>query len=281
MSFATVLKEGLSLALVTVLLYLTAGAYSFGYQDQFGFTYLSLGVEDLVVTSRPMMIQFVLSVLSVTLAWAIFRGLVRRYAPSLVGTMYLLLPITLVVALLISSINLQDFSRLDHQTFWMLFGYYSFEILRLAIIRGYPIPMRQLADHLAQLRIIQMGTGAFLFLLLAFDLGVVDAIKQQSFDFCPRKDNADWVVVQLAGDIIVCAEADIGNKLIYRRFHYLKIKDGPDSIILENKGFAPRCIGMPKNLHDWNIFERSHCGSNRGQPKRPSDPRNSQGKTSI
>lgn len=252
-SLINILKDGLLFAFFTVMLYLVAGSYSFGYQDQFGFTYLSLGVEDLVISSRAVVVQFVLAVLSVTFAWAIFRISFSRLSPSLAETMFSSFPVALICVFLSTGVRIHDFDRVDPHSGWILGAYYGLELLCVAIRRRRPRLMHRLENHLGEVRVVQLGAGAFLVLLLAFDLGILSAVNQREFSFCPRKDNADWVEVQLTGDVVVCAEADIAKQLIYRRFHYVKLKDGPDSIIFETRSFVPRCIGVPKNPSEWSV----------------------------
>jgi len=262
---AALLREGIALALITVLLYLTAGAIAFGYQDQFGFTYLSLGLEDLVISSRAMILQLVLAPLALVLVWAILRAAIPKVSLSLTGLMFLALPLAIVFAFWLTTFRTVDLLHFNIDIYLTLVGYYALELIWWAAHRGWPKFAKQIDTERVALRLIQACAGALSLLLLAFNLGVAEAEGQTSFAFCPKDAvGVESVMVQMTDEVLVCAEVDVIKRLVYSRFRYVKIGDSGDEsklggVVLETRTFSPRCIGVPRNRGAWTPMEMRNC----------------------
>jgi hypothetical protein len=231
------------LAGLTILLYLTAGAYQLGYQDQFDFTYISLGIEDLVGSSRTFLIPLVIAfTCSVTGALAA-SVVVKRPRNTIFTLAVSAFPIVLTLTLAIMYANPVDFWRVDRAT-WVFLGlFYVFEAA-ISVPAGRRWRAR-IGKRIAGIRTIQGLVTTVLVVLLAYDMGVIEASHQRRYELCSTP-GVTSVVVQVADDVIVCAEADLTAKLVYSRFFYLKIGEGEAPVSLRIIEFQPKQIGVPR-----------------------------------
>jgi hypothetical protein len=265
-SAASLQREGIVLAIITVLLYLTAGAMAFGYQDQFGFTYLSLGLEDLVILSREIVVQLALAPLALVLLWTLLRSATPRLSLSLTEMMFLGLPVAVLIAFTLTTFRSGDLLNFTSDVYLSLSGYYILELVWWATRLSWLKSLRFLANERFGLRLIQAGAGALSLFLLAFNIGVAEAEQQTSYSFCPKDAvGVESVMVQMTDEVLVCAEADVAKRLVFSRFRFAKIGEADGGakaapVVLEVRPFAPRCIGVPRNRATWTSLQLKNCG---------------------
>ena len=83
------------------MIYLAAGSYQLGYQETFGFTYLSIGVEDLTWTFKNFVTPIPMAVVFVLIFALVFRYVagIFRSPVSVAWAAFPLFPLAAIVSL--------------------------------------------------------------------------------------------------------------------------------------------------------------------------------------
>ena len=217
------LSETLAIAYATGLIYMMAGAFEFGREDQFNFTYISLGLEDIVYAIRQLVVPLAytagLTLALSFLAMFLFKTSERN---SLVNAIYLIAPLCLLPIL---CWRYGTFTILSRELVWLVLSYYLLDIFlwRLAYRLIRPTPFHIPVDQ--PFRIVQLGIGSLVLIVLAYNVGAHEAQNLTDIELCPQIGDVQSIVVERADDIVICARFDMVKRIAYTDFIYFKIPD--------------------------------------------------------
>jgi len=243
------LAEAAMLGLATATLYMLSAAVQLGYQDQFGFTYLTANVEGIAATVQFFILPLVCGmILAGLLALGTLRG--RRLASGgrsavLIERLLLVLPFTFMLAFWFITES-PAFLHVARNTLIVCAAYLGASpqvigpIMRL--LRAEPTQFRAVRRPLLW---GQALLGAVLLIFFGYDFGKANALHIGEVDVCLLTDDdpGERVVVQQTADVFVCARVDWTTREIFAEFTYVKL-DQDRSVRVKRVVFAPSAIGV-------------------------------------
>ena len=244
---ARFLTETVVLAYGTLLIYVTAGAYQLGYQDKFGLTYLSLGVEDLIDIMREF-IEFLVIIISMTIAASFVIMLVRKTSreSQLSSVVFLIAPISCSTMFYWSFGRHGRLVSIDPTTYWLVLAYYVLDVsiwswlFRVSGSTEFQVPVK------LYFRSLQVGVASLALTLITYSVGVIDALNKPEFEKCPIFQDKQSVLIQRTNDLAICAETDFSIKTIYANFFYFKVPASGSPQYFETVTFHPDQVGQRK-----------------------------------
>jgi hypothetical protein len=240
------LSEAVLLAFATAVVYLAAGSYQMGYQDTFGFTYLSIGVEDLTWTFKSFVIPIAIAVVFVLIFALLFRLVAGLFSfpVSVVWAAFPLFPLAAIVSLWIFYPQ-NIFLLVSRESIYLLILYYVIDPLVLRLLSWRFFQLRQARPTADHLHVGQVIVASMLFVAFAYDSGRREAICPDYVEICANMVAGEpaRLQVQRVGDLAVCAKVDWEKKWVYADFIYAKIDPKKPAQFLKKK-FDPQCIGV-------------------------------------
>lgn len=237
------LSETVAIAFATGLIYVMAGAYQLGYQDQFGFTYMSLGIEDIIEIMRRFLVPLLIG-LSATMFFSyIFMLLTKTKQNSrLTSVMFLLAPVC-VCGVFYWRFGYDHLYLIDKEMYWLILAYYLLDVsIWKALYRLSHSTVFRVPPDL-HFRIIQVATFSLFLVVLSYNIGIIYALTLEQMEKFPDVDGKQSVLVQRTNDITICAEVDFSKKIVYSNFVYFKLPSNgmPKSFRLVS--FHPTQVG--------------------------------------
>jgi hypothetical protein len=217
------LGETVTIAFVTGLIYVMAGAYQQGFQDAFGFTYISLDIKDVVEALRRLLIPLAIA-LSATLfiSYALMLLIKTNENHRLTSAMFLIAPVS-VCAIFYWWYGIGHLDSVDTEIYWLLGAYYIMDVsIWRALFRLSHSSMFQVPLDL-HFRIIQVAIFSLFLVVLTFSVGEIVARTLDVIERCPDFDGKSSVLVDRTNDIAVCAQADFDKKFLYSNFFYFRL----------------------------------------------------------
>ncbi|MBK1662558.1 hypothetical protein E2C05_23560 [Paracraurococcus ruber] len=243
------IAEAAILGIGTATLYMVSAAAQLGYQDQFGFTYLTANVEGIAATVQFFILPLVCGlILSGLLALATLRA-GRLAAPGgftrLAERLMLPLPLAFAAAFWLITES-PSFQHVARNTLIVLAAYWGASpILVGAAMRLLQAPPAQFAMARRPLLWGQALLGCVLLIFFSYDFGKANALHTGEVDVCePNDDEAeDWILVQQTLDVFVCARVDWETRQVFAEFLYMKL-DEDRTIRVRRIAFTPAAIGV-------------------------------------
>jgi hypothetical protein len=179
------LTETVAIAFVTGLIYIMAGAYQLGYQDQFGFTYISLGIEDISEIMRNLLVPLVIALAAtMSLSYILMLLIKTEESNRLTSVMFLIAPVS-VGSMCYWCYGRDRLNLIDVETYWLILAYYLLDVsIWKAVYRlSRPSPFRVPLD--LHFRIVQVGVFSLFLVVLTYDVGVINALNLEKIEQCP------------------------------------------------------------------------------------------------
>jgi len=249
------LAEAAMLGVATATLYMLSAAVQLGFQDQFGFTYLTANIEGIAATVQFFILPLVCGmILAGLLALATVRGR-RLTSPGSLATvlerLMLFLPLTFAAAfwLITESPSLLHIAR---NTLIVLGAYVGASPQLIGPV------MRRLQAEPSQFVAVrrpllwgQVLLGAVLLIFFGYDFGKTNALHIGEVDVCmlPEDDGGERVLLQQTADVFVCARVDWETREIFADFTYVKL-DQDRVVRVRRVVFTPSAIGVRAPLRD-------------------------------
>lgn len=243
------LAEAAMLGIATATLYMLSAATQLGFQDQFGFTYLTANIEGIAATVQFFILPLVCGmILAGLLALPTMRA--RRMASPgslavLLERLMLVLPLTFAAAfwLITESPSLLHIAR---NTLIVLVAYIGLSPQLIGpamrLLRAEPA---QFAAVRRPLLWGQAMLGAVLLIFFGYDFGRANALHIGEVDICVLSDDGtgDQVLLQQTADVFVCARVDWETREIFADFTYVKL-DQDRTMRVRRVAFTPSAIGV-------------------------------------
>jgi hypothetical protein len=232
------LGETVAIAFVTGLIYVMAGAYQQGFQDAFGFTYISLDIKDVVEALRRLLIPLLIALSGTIFISYVFMLFIKTNENNrLTSAMFLIAPVS-VCAIFYWWYGVGHLDYVDAEIYWLLGAYYIMDVsiwralYRLSHSSLFQVPLD------LHFRIIQVAIFSLFLVVLTYSVGEIVARTLDVIERCPDFDGKASVLVDRTNDIAVCAQADFEKRLLNNNFFYFKLPSNgtPESFRLVSFG---------------------------------------------
>jgi hypothetical protein len=243
------------LGIATATLYMLSAATQLGFQDQFGFTYLTANIEGIAVTVQFFILPLICGMILAGLAaLPTVRGRPLSSPGSLVTLLerlMLFLPLTFAAAfwLIIDSPSLLHVAV---NTLIVLGAYVGIspQVIGPAM-RWLQAEPSQFGAVRRPLLWGEAMLGAVLLIFFGYDFGRANALHIGEVDICllSEEDAGDKVLVQQTADVFVCARVDWDTREIFADFTYVKL-DQDRVMRVRRVAFIPSAIGVRKPLRE-------------------------------
>jgi hypothetical protein len=237
------MEEAILSAGAAAFIYLYAMAYQYGYQEPFGFLYLSLGPEKIVETVRPVLLYFVSAGVIALILSSLTRALLPGgYAFRVITSAFLVVPIIIWIGVL-------WFIRVDldggRDLLLLTALYFLVDRLLLEWIREwfgrYTQPLTT-----PTFRYVQIVIAGLMLVFIGYDQGKFDVLHMAEADLCPHpaNDRRDRIVAQETADTVVCVAIDRNTATVFREVAYFKFPDDGTPKIFTTIAFHPATFGV-------------------------------------
>jgi hypothetical protein len=221
------LNETIAIAFCSALTAAVAAAYQFGFQDPFGFTYISLGIEDIEAAMRDFLLPIVGAIAVALVIGYILASSIRlsesRYISDI---LFLLLPPAISIAFWIQMGDLSILNYLDASIPWILPAYYLLDISIWRALAKFLKGRMKVPEVGSYFRVAQVALCSVLVVAISYTHGRRDAYNIDYPTVCPSFGGSNFVLVQMTGSMAVCARADFEKSKVYQDVYYAQIPDG-------------------------------------------------------
>jgi hypothetical protein len=249
------LAEAVMLGIATATLYMIAAASQLGYQDQFGFTFLSVNVDSIAAVVQYFILPLVSgTIVAGLLALVTLHG--RRISreanvSTAIERLLLFLPLTF----------LATFTLITEHPAWMYLARNTFIVLAAFVAASPQVigpVMRWVRAEPSYFVAIrrpllwgQAILGAVLLIFFSYDFGKANALQIGEVDICLLGDDdpGDRIVVQQTAEVFVCARVDWATKQVFADFTYARL-DEDRNIGVRRVAFRPSAIGVRTPLEN-------------------------------
>jgi len=247
------LAEAVMLGIATATLYMIAAASQLGYQDQFGFTFLSVNVDSIAAVVQFFILPLVSGmIVAGLLALVTLRGRrISRDANAAISIerLMLILPVTFLL----------NFTLITEHPAWLHIARNTFIVLAAYIASSPQLIgpvmrwLRAEPTHFVAIRRPllwgQAILGAVLLIFFSYDFGRANALHIGEVDICllSEDDPGNRIVVQQTAEVFVCARVDWATKQVFADFTYARL-DEDRNIGVRRVVFTPSATGVRRPL---------------------------------
>lgn len=236
------------LAFITGLIYTIAGSYQLGYQDQFGFTYISLGIEDIIAILREFLIPILVGgCVALIISFVIMFFRQTSTNSRLINVFLLLLPLSFCLVFYISFGRGDHLSLVDKEVYWLLAAYYLLDPVIWGLISKWFRSSVFAVPRDYYFRFAQAAVASLLLTVISYSIGVIDARNIRNATRCPDFNGKGSILVQMTKDLAICAETDFDKKTVHQNILYFKIPDNGSSQLFHSIIFHPDFIAPAEN----------------------------------
>lgn len=236
------MEEAIFSAGAAAFVYLYAMAYQYGYQEPFGFLYLSLGPEKIVETMRPVLLYFVAAGAVALVAGSLMRVLLgRRFGFRVITFGFLVLPVIIWVVLI-------WFIRVDRSQLGdVVILTILYVLVDRLVLEGIGALLSYHTQPITQpvFRYFQIALAGLMLIIVGYDQGKFDALHMAEADLCPPigNDKTDRILVQETADTMVCVAIDRHTASVFREITYFKLPDDGTPKVFKTIPFHPVRFG--------------------------------------
>ncbi len=238
------LTETVAIAFVTGLIYVMAGAYQQGYQESFGFTYMSLDITDVVDVLRKLLVPLLLALAATIFASYIFMLFIKTSENNqLTSVMFLIAP-GCVCAIFYWWYARGRLDLINTEVYLLILAYYILDVsiwkalYRLSRSETFRVPLD------LHFRIVQIAIFSIFLVVLTFNIGVINARTLDDMEQCPDFDGKQSVLVERTNDLAICARTDFEQRIVYASFFYFKLPSNGTPKSFQVVSFHPDQIGV-------------------------------------
>ncbi|HZH10643.1 MAG TPA: hypothetical protein VEZ24_09765 [Microvirga sp.] len=240
-------NEAVFLGLATAVVYMMTSTYQYGFQSQYGLTYLSVGIEDITWTVRIFIVPTIVSVAGSILAAAIRVHLIPRPLTSIQSYFFIYLPIIAFLAAFFM-INQNILKSVSWELYLLVGVYYSLDPILIGAITDRLGRASDKSSVTSHLRALQISAASLILIVFSYDCGRRDALNKEWYEVCVVKGETEFrVALHKVGDLAICAKANWEKEIIYADFGFIKI-DADKPVVFKATIFRPQMIGIaPEN----------------------------------